>query len=257
MFVELAELCTERIHTASFSGRKSKDTDGISNQVKICLEHLRINGGVDTLRVLTFMQCDLTPDDMIYFGNTMLQYSLLLKYLDFSDNRIGDIGTIYLFNSFITDPKGKYNIHNVINLNLSKNNIGDEGSGHISAYIKSGYMPQLKVLNLADNNINDKGAGYLVKALNSISQNLKIVLEEVKGFSKDTLKGAIKGMLFVAKNNGISTKETLTNDETIEYCKKGITNVALNIATGVVKCTKAPVKYLTPKVERVEIFFSD
>jgi hypothetical protein len=264
------------IHTASFNGRKSKDGDGISNQVKICLEHLRINGGADALRVLTFTECDLTENDMIYFGNTMLQYSLLLKYLDFSDNRISDIGTIYLFNSFIILPTGKYPMHHIINLNLSNNGIGDDGAAHIVAYLKYGHMPATTHVNLADNIITDKGAlcfaesfnssvnklkvlhlegnkitktgeGFLVKALDSISQNLKIVLAEVKSFSKDALKEAIKGMLFVAKNNGISTKETLTNDETIEYCKKGIPNVALNISWGVTKCLKAPAKYLTPK----------
>jgi hypothetical protein len=224
------------IHTASFNGRKSKDGDGISNQVKICLEHLRINGGVDALRVLTFTECDLTENDMIYFGNTMLQYSLLLKYLDFSDNRISDIGTIYLFNSFITLPTGKYPMHHIINLNLSNNGIGDDGAGHIAAYIKGGYMPHLKVTHLEGNKFTKTGEGFLVKALDSISQNLKIVLAEVKGFSKDALKVAIKGMLFVAKNNGISTKEMMTNDETIEYCKKGGLNVIGNISWGFVKC---------------------
>ncbi len=79
------------IHTASSEGRKSKDsTYGLSNQVMICLEHLRINGGADKLKVLTFTECDLTTSDMIYFGNAMLQYPLLLKYLDFSYNKIGD-----------------------------------------------------------------------------------------------------------------------------------------------------------------------
>jgi hypothetical protein len=91
------------IHTASSEGRKSKDsTYGLSNQVIICLEHLKTHGGADKLKVLTFTECDLTENDMIYFGNTMLQYPLLLKYLDFSYNRIGDIGTISFINSFVT-----------------------------------------------------------------------------------------------------------------------------------------------------------
>jgi len=91
------------VHTASFEGRKSKDTTyGLSNQIITCLQHLKTHGGADTLKVLTFMQCDLTPDDMIYFGNTILIYPLSLNYLDFSDNRIESIGAIYLFNSFVT-----------------------------------------------------------------------------------------------------------------------------------------------------------
>lgn len=80
----------------------------------------------------------------------------------------------------------------------------------------------------------------LVKALDSVSQDIKIVFDEVKGFSKEALKGVIKGMLYIAKNNGITTKETLTNDETIEHCKKGGLNVTANLAWGFMKCfTKA------------------
>ena len=263
------------IHTASFSGRKSKDGDAISNQMKGCFSYIKINGGIDTLRLLTFRECDLTEIDMIYFGNEMSKYSVLLKYLDFSYNRIGDLGTTYLFNSFFTYPTGQFAKH-VVHLDLSNTVIGDNGAAHIAGYIKGGYMPATKVLNLADNNITDTGAahlaeglksegnklniihlegnrltstgeGFLVIALQNVTQSIKVVLKEVKGFSKDSLKVAMKAMLSVAKSNGITTKEMLTNDETIEYCKKGVVNVGLNITTGIVKCTKTPVKYLTPK----------
>ena len=39
-------------------------------------------------------------------------------------------------------------------------------------------------------------------------------------------------MLSIAKNNGISTKEALTTEETIEYCKKGSWNVGANLFMG-------------------------
>ena len=164
------------VHTASSDGRKSKNiTYGLSNQILICLEYLKAHhGAIHKLKVMTFMQCDLIPEDMIYFGNTTLLYPLLLNYLDFSDNRIGSNGAIYLFNSFITLPgNGKYPAHDIINLNLSKNSIGDEGAAHISGYIRLGYVPNLKVLNLADNNITDKGAGYLAQGLESKGHTVK------------------------------------------------------------------------------------
>ena len=164
------------IHTASSEGRKSKDsTYGLSNQVMICLEHLRINGGADKLKVLTFTECDLTTSDMIYFGNAMLQYPLLLKYLDFSYNKIGDIGTISFINSFVTSPTGKYPMHHIINLNLSNNGIGDDGAAHIAAYLKHGYMPATTHVNLADNIITDKGALCFAESFNSSVNKLKVL----------------------------------------------------------------------------------
>ena len=52
----------------------------------------------------------------------------------------------------------------------------------------------------------------------------------------------MKQMLSIAHSNGISTKETLTTDETIAHCIKGGVNVGLNIGTGYLKCTNNIVK---------------
>ena len=200
------------IHTASFSGRKSKDADGISNQVKICLEHLRIHGGVDALRVLTFTECDLTTIDMIYFGNTMLQYPLLLKYLDFSYNRIGDIGTISLINSFVTSPTGKFPMHHVINLNLSNNGIGDEGAGHIAAYLKGGYLPALKILDVSGNNITPAGEGYFVAALKSPNvQNMIITLQKTIDAGIKNYASFLKQKLKDCEQKGIDVKNIIVS----------------------------------------------
>lgn len=53
-------------------------------------------------------------------------------------------------------------------------------------------------------------------------------------------------MLSTAKNNGISTKEIITTEETIEYCKKGFPNFTKNIGVGVAKCSNSLVKYAKP-----------
>ena len=98
------------INTASWNGRKSKDIDGISNQAKGCFDHVKGNGGIDTLRLLTFRECDLTEIDMIYYCNRVAEYSALFNYLDFSYNRINDSGISCLFNhAFI--PAGTYAKH--------------------------------------------------------------------------------------------------------------------------------------------------
>ena len=214
----------------------------------------------------------ITDENMLFFCQKMASFTFHFDNLIISNNLMTNLSVQYLFNATLTAPTHR----TIKNLDLRNNQIGDVGAELIAAYLKHGYMPATTHVNLADNIITDKGAlcfaeslnssvnklkvlylegnkitktgeSYLVKALDSISQNLKIVLEEVKGFSKDALKGAMKVMLSVAKNNGITTKETLTNDETIEYCKKGVPNVALNISWGVTKCLKAPVKYITPK----------
>ena len=226
------------VHTASFEGRKSKDTTyGLSNQIITCLQHLKTHGGADTLKVLTFMQCDLTPNDMIYFGNTILIYPLSLNYLDFSGNRIGDIGTISFINSFVTSPTVKYPMHHIINLNLSNNSIGDDGAAHIAAYLKHGYMPATTHVNLADNNITDTGAAHLADSLKSKGNKLNIIHLEGNRLTSTGEGYLVKALLDKATQHMVIFTQRLEQNSKLfpfvgtkeektamykEYLKKGI-----------------------------------
>jgi hypothetical protein len=72
-----------------------------------------------------------------------------------------------------------------------------------------------------------------------MSQNCAILIKKMEIIGVESFKSTVKVMLDIAKSNGISTKEVLTNDETIEHCKKGIGNVTKNLALGYVKCFTA------------------
>jgi len=175
----------------------------------------------------------------VLVGN--LQYQRLdLDVFDVSNNKIGFGGVENLFYGLRFDNTlaGRY----IVTMNFSNNLIGDDGAKYMADSLAMGRFPNLKSLDVPGNQITATGYGYLAKGLEVVSQDLKIVFEAVKGFSKDALKASMKSMLFIAKNNGISTKETLTTGETIEHCKNGIANVGLNISVGYLKCTSKIVK---------------
>ena len=130
----------------------------------------------------------------------------------------------------------KVDIMNVTSLDLSHSDINDFGAKYMADSLVMGRFPHLKSLNVSDNQITPTGEGYFPKALNSVNQTIAVVLTKVQGFSKEALKATMKTMLSIAKNNGISTKEILTTDETIEHCKKGSLNVTKNIIWGFIKC---------------------
>jgi Leucine-rich repeat (LRR) protein len=90
----------------------------------------------------------------------------------------------------------------------------------LAKLIRQGNLPNLKSLDVSDNQITPTGEGYFAGALQSINQAISITLVKVQGFSIDALKVTMKSMLSTAHSNGISTKEMLTTDETIEHCKK-------------------------------------
>ena len=179
---------------------------------------------------------ELVDSDLYYLGfslsgstkPTTSGVTLNLSLLDLHQNSIAAPG-IYNFVHFF---KGQ----NIKEVNLSNNQIGDDGAKVIADSLVKGKFPHLKTLRLEDNKITTTGTGYLSKALDTVEQGLVIVLKTVQNASKAVAQFAIKEMLHIAKSNGISTKEVLTNQETIEYCEKGIPNVVGNLGLGYFKC---------------------
>jgi hypothetical protein len=156
----------------------------------------------------------------------------------------GDIHSLGLNNKLLNDSHipwitGAFNLKwlaSIHNLNLGNNQIGDEGAKLLADSLLNGRFPHLKTLRLEGNKITDTGTGYLSKALDTVEQGLVIILKTVQNASKAAAQFAIKEMLHIAKSNGISTKEVLTTQETIELCKKGSWNVGKNIGYGMLKC---------------------
>jgi hypothetical protein len=108
-------------------------------------------------------------------------------------------------------------------------------------------MPNVKHIDVSGNNITANGKGIIAKALQKIDYGISITIEKFSSSAKDLWQSSAKAMLFIAKNNGIETKDALTNQETIEHCKKGLPNVGKNMAVGLAKCNNIFVKYATPK----------
>ena len=157
--------------------------------------------------------------------------------IPFTSARRYEVGSIKM-NPYLL----QVDVTTIINLNLSHSNMDDVGANIVSNLLKRGSLPNLKSLDVSDNQTTPTGEGFFARAMQSINQAISITLVKVQGFSIDALKATMKSILLIAHNNGISTKEMLTTDETIEHCKKGIVNVGLNVGTGYLKCTSKIVK---------------
>ncbi len=257
------------------SGHTKKNPYGDSETIDQIIEHcnkmsnscwgsnaILCGGGKGYMKAINLGSIDMHDRDSGNLFYTLRNYNFNLEILNLSNNRIGDLGvesmiygitsiqyqTLYSAdNGWKPYQSNLKTVQNVITINLSNNQIGDGGAKLLADYLANGSFLNTKSINVSGNQITSTGYGYLAKGLEAVTQDLKIVFEAVKGFSKDALKASMKSMLFIAKNNGINTKETLTTDETIAHCIIGGINVGLNIGTGIVKCTKTPVKYLTPK----------
>jgi len=223
---------------------------------------LSVKGREETVpsvvKVITLCDNNICDYDLLKLQTSCFVYrsKLNLDGLYLHHNQITDVGVKYLLNAYIPDSglkitqplldrivqeniKGFINTpgyRNVREINLSNNQIGDEGAKLLADSLAKGEMPNLKKLHLEGNKITSEGHGFLSKALEVVEQNINVVLKSIQNASKSAAQFAIKEMLHIAKSNGISTQEVLTNQETIEYCKKGILNVVGNLGLGYFKC---------------------
>ena len=191
---------------------------------------------------ILFHDCYLNDDDMYWLSsifNTHTPKGLAVNTVDLSNNcltlvRDSNLGYVDLpffsFNSPYNTPR------NILRLDLSNNQIGDAGAKVVADGLANGVFPITKQINLSGNNITDTGKGFIANMMHKLNQGLVVTLETINNVSKETFKIGVKAMLSMAKNNGISTKEALTTEETIEHCKKGIPNVGYNLSWGVIKC---------------------
>jgi hypothetical protein len=227
---------------AYHDGRKNRDKDdGINYQVKGIVSQLQKYGFKDA-KGIVLSDCALEDRDIgcsSVFVKTVRDLSCNLTIIDLSNNKLGlDAAEGIFWMTRVDHDLPKH----VKSINLSNNLLDDKCAEHIAYYLTLGVHPSLKHVDVSDNQITATGTGYLAKGLEVVTQDLKIVFETVKGFSIDALKATMKQMLSIAHSNGISTKETLTTDETIAHCIKGGVNVGLNIGTGYLKCTNNIVK---------------
>lgn len=218
--------------------RKKRDMDdGINYQVKGIVQNLNYYGFKDP-KGIVLSDCALEDKDIGVLVQSLQPHPFNLTILDLSFNKLGYYSVENIFYGMRGSQEGvtTHVCKQIKSINFSNNLLDDNSANYIAKSLEYGRFPSLKYLDVSGNNITVTGTGYITNALNVISQDLKIVLGSLKGIAKDIFKPSIKAMLYLAKSNGIQTKDALTTQETIEHCKKGSLNVVSNLAYGVLKC---------------------
>lgn len=126
----------------------------------------------------------LNDDDMYWLSsifNTHTPKGLAVNTVDLSNNcltlvRDSNLGYVDLpffsFNSPYNTPR------NILRIDLSNNQIGDEGAKLIADGLANGVFPITKKINLSGNNITSNGESFIVKAMQSSTVQDIIVLTQ-------------------------------------------------------------------------------
>ena len=206
--------------------------------------------GAMHVKAINLGKAGLDSNDAANLFYVLRDFNFNLDIINLSGNNIGDNGVACMMNGITSQNKqtlykapewkpytATFNtVQKVTVLNLSNVNMGDKGVEVITDALINGKILATKAIDVSGNNIYESGKAYFSKALEAVEQNIVVVTDKVTCVSKQALQSTIKGMLYIAKSNGISTKEVLTTDETIEHCKQGTWNVGKNVGYGLVKC---------------------
>jgi len=165
------------------------------------------------------------------------------KAIEYSDNTFR-VKPSYQMSNFDYFLKLPY-LSKVSTIDVSNNQIDDNGAKVLANSLSNGRFPRLKTLRLEGNKITDEGQGFLIDSLKAISQHIVI---KFKKYSTDlgqkTIKTALKEFINFAEKRGVNITDINTDKSTIESLKY-MARVGWDLSFGIAKCRYPALEVLT------------
>ena len=229
----------------SYSYRRIPFMDEVAGTIKIGKDL----GTLYHKLVVNAYNRELVDSDLYYLGNkitnhydpkviappTISSVTLNLCLFDLHKNNITHLGV----HNFLHFFKGQ----NIREVNLSDNQIGDDGAKLLASSLSNGEMPNLKKLHLEGNNITDEGQDALINALkNETVQDViitAITLYEkyqlnISG-NKEKQRSILENQLERAKAHGVDVDNVVVEKTAIDWIKNK-SKFIMNLSVGWVKC---------------------
>jgi len=135
----------------------------------------------------------------------------------------------------------KLDLNNISNLNLSNNQIGDDGAKLLADSLVKGKFPHLKTLHLEGNKITDEGDNFIIKAIKDIKQHIIVLTRDLKSDgkmifgSKEEKIIEYKKILAKCSEQGINNQVIVVNKTSFDKAKN-LGQVGASIVVGFSKC---------------------
>ena len=81
-------------------------------------------------------------------------------------------------------------------MNLSNNQIGDDGVKYIASHLSAGLHPNLRCLDVSGNNLSYEVCGKIAKVVDQMKQDIKILVNRVLSINSITEGGKKQSDLF-------------------------------------------------------------
>ena len=100
------------------------------------------------------------------------------KAIEYSDNTFR-VKPSYQMNNFDYFLKLPY-LQQISTIDVSNNQIGDDGAKVIADSLVKGKFPHLKTLRLEGNKITDEGDNFIINAIKNIKQHIIVLTRDLK-----------------------------------------------------------------------------
>ena len=228
-------------------------------------------GGADSALYVKAINLNSTDMDNNDAGNlfyVLQDFNFNLDIINLSNNKLGNVAvesmiyaitsvqyqTLYSAESGWKPYKSSLKtVQNVISINLSNNQIGDDGAKLLADYLAKGSLPSTKSIDLSGNKIEGAGFNHLMQALErEVVKPITIILDLQDSFKKAV--GLIKKATTYYSNKYKESEhgqsfydkyKYLYTDEAGEYafCKQLGNEISITgVVTGLAKCTPGILK---------------
>ena len=175
------------------------------------------------------------------------------KAINLSGNRLNDAQV----KKFLVEALKNEKVTNLEHLNLSNNQITDEGASAIAEALESGKVNNLQKLDVSGNKITLAGEGFFVNALQQpIVHDIILVLKRaydiktILSGSKEEKQFIIKETLQLAQDNGVDVKNIAVSKGVLGFLDN-LGYVISDFGIGFAKCNIVPEDTNTFAVEAI------
>ena len=208
---------------------------------------------LNDVRTIDISKLGLKDDDIGVLVKNLQCQLLNLDKFDVSYNLLGYTAVENLFYTFrLGSPTATYNIKY---MNLSNNQIGDDGVKYIASHLSAGLHPNLRCLDVSGNNLSYEVCGKIAKVVDQMKQDIKILVNRVLSInsiteggkkqsdlfygSKEEKQMVIKEYLKQAQSNGVDIQNVVVSKGIFEKIINGY-NLGKDFLFGFTKCKIVP-----------------
>ena len=156
---------------ADFSGHLGLNSSGQCNVSELFFSR---SISVENVTSLSLVGTKMGLNSAKYISPLLSRKNFHFSSLNLTKNQLGDEGVAYMIEGLSVHPKY---FHSVTHLYLAQNRLTDTAAHYFDSWLRSGHLPYLRTLNISGNKLTHAGKSLLTKTVESVDHQIYITLD--------------------------------------------------------------------------------